>query len=184
MLLISADEQVLQIRCTAKALKQFGIPSRETCEVKPADSLLGNWYCNLLTIDRRKCVLFMNENTFLSFLLFGVRKDNSNSIPHIFANGLSQLLTLEGFSETQIERIFADYTSCEITKTEGRSALGNLRDLMINYEHSIMYDGGLKECDLGNIIFKMNRMPQRNIGWKYSIDIVRMLVEADSRPET
>lgn len=172
---------MLQIRCAEKVLKQFGIPSSESCEILQADSLLGNWYCNLLTIDHRKCILFMNEKTFLSFLLFGVRKDNSKSIPQIFANGLSQLLTLEGFNESEIDRIFSDYVACEITKTEGRSALGNL---MLNYEHSIMYGGGLKQCDLGEIIFKMNRMPQRNIGWKYSIDIVRMLVETDSRPET
>jgi len=169
---------VLQIRCTAKALKQFNIPAKETCLIKPSDSQLGDWYCNLLTIDRRKCILFMNERTLLSFLLFGVRKDNSKSIPQVFANGLDQLLHLEGFSEQRITGVFKDYQVCELTKTDNRSALGNMRDLMLNYEHSIMYNGGLKSCDLGAIIHKMNRMPQKNIGWRYSIDAVKEIISA------
>ena len=168
---------MLQIRCTAKALKQFGIPAKETSDIRPSDSVLGDWYCNLLTIDRRKCILFMSEKTFYSFLLFGVRKDNSNSIPHVFANGLHQLLSLDGFSDACIESVFDDYLICELTKTDNRSTLGNMRDLMLHYEHMILYDGGLKSCDLGQIIHKLNRMPQRNIGWGYSIDAVRRLIE-------
>ena len=171
---------MLQIRCTAKVLKQFSVPPLDTCIPVPADSLLGDWYCNLLTIDRRKCMLFMSERTFLSFLLFGVRKDNSKSIPQVFANGLSQLLEIEGFSDEQILRVFQDYQLCELTKTNNRSALGNLRDLMLNYEHSIMYEGGLKECNLGEIIHRMNRMPQNNLDWKFSIDVARNLISSNN----
>ncbi len=169
---------MLQIRCTAKVLKQFGVSTSDACESVSADSLLGNWYCNLLTIDRRKCILFMSERTFLSFLLFGVRKDNSKSMPQTFSNGLSQLLEIEGFSDEQIHRVFEDYQLCELTKTNNRSALGNLRDLMLNYEHAIMYEGGLKQCNLGKIIHSMNRMPQNNLDWKFSIDVARDLISS------
>jgi len=122
----------------------------------------------------------MSERTFLSFLLFGVRKDNSNSIPQVFANGLSQLLEIEGFSDDQIEKVFSEYQQCELTKTNNRSALGNLRDLMLNYEHAIMYEGGLKHCNLGEIIHGMNRMPQSNLDWKFSINVARDLINSSN----
>lgn len=118
----------------------------------------------------------MSERTFLSFLLFGVRKDNSKSISQVFANGLTQLLEIEGFNEEQILRVFQDYQLGELTKTNNRSTLGNLRDLMLNYEQAIMYEGGLKQCNLGEIIHRMNRMPQKNLNWRFSIEAARELI--------
>ena len=122
----------------------------------------------------------MSERTFLSFLLFGVRKDNSKSIPHVFTNGLSQLLEIEGFNDEQILRVFQDYQLIELTKTNNRSALGNLRDLMLNYEHAIMRGGGLKECNLGKIIHNINRMPQKNLNWRFSIEAARELIGSNN----
>jgi len=80
-------------------------------------------------------------------------------------------------NQNNIEKILSDYENVEFTKTENRSVLGNLNELVSLYKHNIYYDHGLKYCDLTNIIHRVNRMPQRNIGWKYSIDAVNELLK-------
>lgn len=168
---------MIQLRCTGKVQKQLSIKSSELSEIKESNSTLGNWYVNLTTIDRRKTFIFMNEKTLLSFILFGVKKSNTPRIHEIFLKALNQLLLMEGFAESVINNINKEYLELAYTKTNSKSLLGNMNDLVDNYKYSILYDGGLKCCNLTEIITKMNRMPQRNIGWKYSIDAVKELLK-------
>ena len=174
---------MLQIRCTKKVLDAIGIKQKGLGSIKEADSLLGNWYANLFSADRRKIIIFMNEKTLLSFVIVGVRKDNIKKIIEMFCGGLEQILTLEGIDAAKIEEVLAEYEDVEFTKTESRSVLGNLNELVNLYKHHIYYNEGLKYCDLTDIIYRINRMPQRNIDWKYSIDALNELlaVEGGSR---
>jgi hypothetical protein len=172
---------MLQFRCTGKAQKQLGLKLSELREIKKPDSTLGNWYVNLTTIDRKKTFLFMNDRTLLSFILFGVKKSNTSRIHEIFLKALNQLLFMEGFDNQIINKINNEYLDLEYTKTNDRSLLGNMNDLMDSYKHFIYSDGGLKYCDLSTIIHKINRMPQRNIGWKYSIDAATELFHSPDK---
>jgi len=47
----------LQIRCTRKLLDELGLSEAMVAGIRPADTLLGNWYANILRIEREKCVL-------------------------------------------------------------------------------------------------------------------------------
>jgi len=145
---------------------------------EPASSqaALGNWYVNLLTIDRRKTLIFMSERTLLSFLLFGVRKDNAKNLGELFTRGLVQLLELEEFTEQHIRKVFGMDGLITISRTNDRQALGNMNDLMRMYEFKIRYGGGFQHCDLWDVIRSTNRTPQRTIGGGYSIDLARKLV--------
>lgn len=167
---------MIQLRCTSKVQKQLGIKPSELGEIKESDSTLGNWYVNISTIDKRKTFIFMNEKTLLSFVLYGVKKSNTPRIHEIFLKALNQLLFLEGFNTKIVNRINDEYLDIEYTKTNNRSLLGNMNDLIENYKYSIYDGGGLKHCDLTEIIHSINRMPQKNIGWKYSIDVARELL--------
>lgn len=167
---------MLQLRCTKKILDQFKIPKEALFEPESTDAALGNWYVNLITIERRKTLIFMSERTLLSFLLYGVRKNNTNSLGELFVRGLIQLLELEHFTERQIQKVLGSNGTITLTKTDNRKALGNMNDLMRIYEHKIWYEHGFKHCDLWQIISSTNRMPQRNIGWGYSINMARELV--------
>ena len=167
---------MLQLRCTKKVLEQFGIGVESLNEPASGNATLGNWYVNLVTIDRRKSLIFMSERSLLSFLLFGVRKDNAKNLAELFVNGYVQLLELEDFSETQIEHALHGCELITVAKTADRKAMGNMNDLMRIYDQKIYYDGGLKNCDMWSIISSTNRMPQRNIGWDFSIDKARELI--------
>ena len=167
---------MLQLRCTKKVLDQFAVPKDALHEPIPTDAKLGNWYVNLVTIERRKTLIFMSERTLLSFLLFGVKKKNSKYLGELFTRGLVQLLEMESFSEQQIQSVLGAKGEVSLTKTDNRIALGNMNDLMRIYEHKIWYEHGFKHCDIWQIIQSTNRMPQRNIGWGYSIDVARELL--------
>ena len=167
---------MIQLRCTGKVQKQLGIRPNELSEIKGADSTIGNWYVNISTIDRRKTFLFMNERTLLSFILYGVKKSKTPRIHEIFLQALNQLLLLEGFNHKTINHINDEYLDLEFTKTNSRSLLGNMNDLMDHYKHYIYTDRGLQHCDLTAIIQRLNRIPQKNIGWKYSIDLVKEIL--------
>lgn len=169
---------MLQLRCTQKVQKALGLKLSDLSPVRAPNSLLGNWYVNLFSVDRRKTFIFMNEKTLLSFIIFGVRKNNIKNLPESFIGGLEQALTMEGLNISQINRVFADYKEIEFTKTDSRSVLGNLNDLVWLYKNYILDEGGYKYCNLGEIIRKLNNMPQRNIGWSKSSIMLRAILES------
>jgi hypothetical protein len=169
---------MLQLHCTQKVREQFGIRPDSLAAPAVSDAALGNWYANLVTIDRRKTLILMSERTYLSFLLFGVRKQAKGRLAELFVAGLVQLLEIEGFTEPQIHRAVGTGGLLEYSKTNNRKALGNLNDLQQLYKEHILCNGSVADCNLWEIIRKTNRMPQRNLGWAFSIDMAREAVGA------
>jgi hypothetical protein len=172
---------MLQLRCTAKVIKELGIKSENLAIPALGDSILGNWYLNLFTVDRRKTFIFVNERSLLSFIVFGVKKSNINKTPEIFLNGLDHLLFLENLEPDEVNRIFQGYELLEYTKTNSKKVLGNMNDLVDMYRYSILYEGGFRSADIGSIIMRVNRTPQRNLGWSSSVDTVRGLLQEASQ---
>jgi len=172
---------MLQLRCTLKVLREFGLKPIDVSRARDPDSLLGNWYVNLFMVDRKKTFLFMNERTFLSFIIFGIKKSNVQKMPEVFLRGLDQALTLEGYDASEIDRVFGGYETIEFTKTDSRRMLGNMNDLTSLYRHFILSDGGFNYCNLNEVISKINRTPQRNLGWSMSIEVVRDLLRGSAK---
>lgn len=175
---------MLTLKCTKKAQDQLGLKKSDLIELENEKerSLLGSWYINLFVVDRRKCLIFMNERTLLSFILFGVKKSNTSkeTISELFIRGVVQLLMLEDFAPELIEKFVEDCTIARFAKTDSRKVLGNMNDLVFAYEHMIWHEGGVNNCDLNSILYRINRTPQRNIGWGYSIDVARELLSTNA----
>src|SRR3990167_7548126 len=70
------------IQCTQKLLKELPIDQEIIMANFP--SLLGNWHANLIRIERRKCVLFTNDETLYSFFIPGVKKQNFQNLASTF----------------------------------------------------------------------------------------------------
>ena len=172
---------MLQLRCTRKVLDQFKIQTDTLFEPEPTDAALGNWYVNLATIERRKTLIFMSERTLLSFLVFGIRNDNAKNLEALFVHGLVQLLEFEGFTGEQVSSALGSDGVVVLTKTDNRKALGSMNDLVQVYEQKIWYEHGFKYCDLWKTISSTNRMPQKNLGWGFSIDLARELVSKKTK---
>ena len=155
-----------QLRCTKKVQDLLGLKSSNLSEIKEEGFVLGNWYVNTFTSNRRKCLFFMEEKTLMSFVLVGIRKEHHKDIGKMFQEGVKYLLKSEGVSAEVLQAFDNAPEQIEFTKTDSRKLLGNMNDLLATFEHIIHYDGGLEVCDLNEITMKINRIPQRNIGWK------------------
>jgi hypothetical protein len=163
---------VLTIKCTKKVQTYLKLKPSDLAEPVQSEEGFGAWYVNQFYVDRRKCLVVMNEKTLLSFFLFGIKTTNTEkeTLPELLLNGIFQLLKIENFSNESISVLLESYRDFRYMKTTDRKALGNLNDLMFLYESMIVSSGGLKYCDLTEIIRQINRTPQRNIDWGYSID--------------
>lgn len=170
-------KNMIQLRCTKKVLEYLGIKKDQLCDFQDSDTLLGNWYLNMINIERRKILIFMNENTLLSFLVYGMKKDKIDKLPEIFLGGLDQVLRYEGIKDRKIDYVLNQNILIEITKTNSRSLLGNLNDLIYLYISMIDAQGGIQYCDMTKIIKQINRTPQRNLNWGRSINKVNELFE-------
>ena len=89
---------------------------------------------------------------------------------------VGQLLFMENFNHEIVEKINDEYIDLEYTKTDSRSILGSMNDLMYHYEFMIYDGGGFKYCDLDAIISQVNRIPQLNTDHVYAIRAVRELL--------
>ncbi|MDZ7736646.1 MAG: hypothetical protein U5P41_11495 [Gammaproteobacteria bacterium] len=158
--------------CAKKVQDFLKLKADDLAEPVESEEGFGAWYVNHFQVDRRKCLIFMNEKSLLSFILFGVKKSNTKkeTFHELCLNGVFQLFEIEGFPIDYINVILDNSKQSRYMKTTDRKTLGNLNDLIFLYEHRILSDGGLEYCDLTEIIMKINRTPQRNIGWGYSVD--------------
>jgi len=168
---------VLQLKTTAKVRKFVGIKDSDLVEKVSDSSVLGAWYVNIFFIERRKALVFMNERTLLSFIIYGVRKDNTKNLGEVLCRGLYQLLNFADVDSDLIERALSGYETCSYSKTDSKRSLGNMNEIVFLYQHHIEYEGGLQTCDLTDITFKVNQTPQRNIGWNFSLDLAISLIE-------
>jgi hypothetical protein len=159
-----------QLRCTKKVQDLLNVKPSDLAEPTAENFALGCWYVNTFTQNRKKCLLFVEESTLMSFVLTGFRKEHIKNFPFIFKAGLLQLLRLEKIPTEIISSYESGTEDLIITKTLSKKTLGNMNDLLSLYQHFISYDGGLEYCDLDQITMRANRTPQRNLEWSFSVE--------------
>jgi len=163
---------MMYLKCTAEVHKAVGLRKENLADAGVTDAPLGNWYVNRFDADRRRVYIFMSESTLLSFILLqGKKPITVESLSNMMLAGLQQLLEMRGLPSAAIDKAFAHYESGVYAKTDSRSSLGSLNDLVHCYRHMIEYQGGLASCDLTDIIMNINDMPQRKLEWSNSWDV-------------
>lgn len=172
---------MLQIRCTRKLLEELGLPDTKIAGINSADTLLGNWYANVLRIGLEKCVLVMNEKTLYSFILPWAFRNEPDKFRAAFIDGLRQALEAEWVEPNDIERVIKEYERIEFTTTESKRLLGNMNDLAKQYEYYVSEAGGVKSRHLAKAVRKANQTPQRNLDWRNSEETLERLFRDKNR---
>ena len=144
---------------------------------EPEFGTIGDWHANLLRFERRKCVLFTNSTTLYSIIIPGLKRPNFDRLDEIFRQSLFKRLRIEGFSQFQIEKILEEYQTLHFAKTNNRSVLGSMNDLAFQIEAYIERSGGLSYLDFDVVNDELNRIPMGAIEYKYSIDVLRDLLD-------
>src|SRR3990167_4030801 len=94
------------IRCTKKLLAELPSPLEDAVS---KSTILGDWHAKLLQIERRKCVLFTNDETLFSVFVPMLKKPHFQNLASVFLDSLMQTLKSEAFDEI-IEQVKDDYT--------------------------------------------------------------------------
>ena len=151
------------IRCTQKALKLFDIPISNDVEI---DHPLAEWYCNLIWIERKKCLLFTHGNTLFSFLVVDFRKGDTKNLDYIFQSHFRRSLKNLPPSKSTIDNLLSQIEGLKVTKTISKKVLGSMNDLGYQYQVNIAHIGGLKYCDMDEMVYIVNTNPMSMIKYK------------------
>jgi hypothetical protein len=165
------------IHCTKKLLKELDVPLVDPDKIPQPTEGLGNWYANLLRIDRRKCLLFTNEKSLYTFLIPKVLKANLKSIEQEFLIHLSYNLQYEGFGLEVINRVMQEYQEIGFAKTVSKSVLGSMNDFAYHYEFQIMREGGIENIRILHLNKKINRTPMGALKYNFPIETLKKLLE-------
>ena len=165
------------LRCTGKLQKELGLKKAQLTDIEPRFSFLGPWHANLIHINRRKCVLFVNDRTLFNFLVPDVSRSEIRKLGDLFRNYLQTVVASEGISSAARARIQEEYSDVGYAKSNDRSVLGSMTDLAFHYKYHLLEAGGVHSHLLPNIISQPNHMPMGAIGYRYPIDVLKELYE-------
>jgi hypothetical protein len=158
------------VRCTQKLLKELRV---KPTEVEPGFGYIGEWHANLLRVERRKGVLFTNNDTLYSIFVFGLKRAEFDHLDEVFRQSLFRRLRIEGFSQIQIEKVLEEYQTIHFAKTNNRSVLGSMNDLAFQMEGQIISAGGIGNLGIDALNDALNRIPMGNLNYRYSIEALK-----------
>jgi hypothetical protein len=167
------------IRCTGKIQKEMGLKKSDLIEESPRFSFLGQWHTNLIYINRRKCILFVNDKTLFNFIVPDVSRAEIRKLGDIFRLNFSCVLSAEGYSRELVEKALSEYSEIKYGKSNDRSVLGSINDLAFRYEYWIFESGGVHSAEIPSIIQKLNRMPmKKKVGYIWPADEILKLYQS------
>lgn len=106
-----------------------------------APSPLSGWHANLLTIQRRNCVLLIHDTTRFPLFIPALTKPNFAKLDYWFGDALMNTLMKCGASGEQMERAWTAVERLQIDTQCDRSVQGTLNQAGQDAEHILNYDG-------------------------------------------
>lgn len=136
-------------------------------DINPSEySDIDNYHSNLLKFGRDKCVLITNDKTLFSFFLYGLKSEDFKHFEEVISESMFKILFDLGFPQQQIEKVLDSLQTIHISKTNDRSVVSSMNDMSKHIE------GFLERGDtLSNINRKINQIPYKKNGYKYSIEL-------------
>lgn len=157
---------MLTLQCTSKLLKEL---KTELSPVKDTDPIT-LWHANLLTLDRRKCVLFTNDKTRYTFLFPGLKKPDFQRLGDVFLDNLFRCMLNDGIPQEGVEKVLNACSNYCFTKTSSKSVLGTMNDIASIIKWTVYDNGGLANTDISELMMKLNRMPMKPIDYGFSVE--------------
>lgn len=88
--------------------------------------LLHSWHVNLLTIDRRKVILFLNDLSSVSVIVYRPRAKDYKNLHDLLREGIEDLMRRYGIKEEIILRYLEDDEYSCICRSSSRSVLARM----------------------------------------------------------
>ena len=143
------------IRGTKRLLTELGVTVIHPVGDGSPQNAFGEWYGNLIRIDRRKCMVFADASTLFTFMIPGVLRKQYKDFRTLFLSHLRSALATEDLPLPDLE--FAN--RIVFGPTRDRRVLSSLNELVFLLTVYIDAAGGLAHTDLGRVIRKVNDTP-------------------------
>jgi hypothetical protein len=163
------------LRLTSKLLAEIDDSPSPDSPATP--SPLGDWYAHVFTIERHKCIMFLNEPTLFVCPALGVVKADYRQIVPFFVSVLAQSLRTMDFSKVEIDWILGQHNDMTLGRATNRSTLGSLNNRVADTKAHIAWDGGFSVSDIGSVTKWLNGTPMKPIGYANGLEQMRSVVE-------
>ncbi|GEN53384.1 DUF6933 domain-containing protein [Halobacillus faecis] len=124
------------IGATKKLQNEIDQPIEDLEEYKDVPEIY-QWHANVVTINRRKCLLLMNNATGLNLTLFGLRKQQFQHLDSVIKGSLKQLFQLLGIEKKIADQMLEAADEIVYTKTKSRKVLGMLNEVKFFSEDKV-----------------------------------------------
>ena len=161
---------MVDICCTQKLLKELAV---DLDTDKKSVNIEHRWHANVFTIERRKCVLAVHDQTLFSVFMPGFKKAQFKQFTHIFGQSVFKQLLNFNFNQQSIETMLSRLSESNFDKSRNRSVMGSMNDMRFNIEH-IVSQTGLVHCDLNYIHQLINKMPFSAIKYAKPYELMKI----------
>lgn len=155
---------MLIIRITEKVLEELSLKKIDILTIEEQQHL-GSWFCNLIMVQRRKCLIFCHSTTLYCFVVPTVTKKDFLGFIDVFQQNLTLNLRYEGIEPSSISKLVENYQKVIFSRTTSRSILGSMNDYSRMFKYYAESEG-VVNCNIFAINKKMNSSPMSAL--KYS----------------
>ena len=156
------------IRGTQKLLRRF--PPSEPVD-EPSTTRLGDWYGNLLSVERVRIALFISERSRLPVLL--PTGDLAKVATHLMT-GLERVLDALVIPTSSVRRELAAMSDVRFAPTNNRSLLGTITDFTHLLEWRLSDN---PRADLLDLALELGETPVRPLGYRHPTAITAELLK-------
>lgn len=121
----------MRIQCTKKLLDRMKISAAEAKkagETSAAEDFFC-WHANLITLDRRKALIFVNNSTRLTVIAYRPKPSAYKNPGEILETGIRELFTALGIHDDVTEQYLQKAGSCLITTSGTRSQIARMNKM-------------------------------------------------------
>ena len=155
----------------------MGLKKGDLSENEPGESYLGSWHANLIYIDGKKCLLFVNDKTLFNFIVPDIPRAQIRELSNIFKVTLECVLSDEDTPERVKAQIMSEYELIQYANTRSKSILGSMNELAFYYKYYIQSEGGVHSYAVPGIIKKLNRVRMGTLEYVSPIKALKAVYE-------
>lgn len=113
---------VMLIQCTKKLLSDLKV---EPLKISEEDELF-SWHANLITINRRKTLVLMNDSNRYVIILHGLKAKDMKKIDELIVRAIRETFREEGIKDEVIEAYISQSKEFSFTTTKNRTLVARL----------------------------------------------------------
>lgn len=141
-------------------------------EITPSErGDIENYHCNLLKFGKDNCVLITNDKTLFLFFIYGLKSDDFRHFEEVVSESMFKILVELGFPQYQFEKVLDSLQTIHYSKTNDRGVVSSMTDMSRHIERCLLNGDTVSQINR-----RINHIPYKKNGYKYSIELFKELL--------